>query len=54
LSVHAIEQICESFEKYLVQIDRNASVKILLTYATVQLGRDLRVELKRSRENARA
>ena len=54
LSVSAIEQICESFEKYLVHIDRNASVKILLTYATVQLGRDLRVALKRSRESARA
>ncbi|TVR82685.1 MAG: hypothetical protein EA409_04575 [Saprospirales bacterium] len=51
LDLNSIESLCRFFDRLIIQIDRNASLKILLTHATIQLGRRLRIALKRSRSS---
>lgn len=49
LDLNSLELICRAFDRFILNIDRNASLKILLTNATIHLGRMLRIALKRSR-----
>lgn len=49
LDVFLLEKIRIDLDSYIYQITRSANIKVLLTYATIQLGKDLRKGMRQSR-----